>query len=655
MNNTEIQSNADMGGQSEAVEPLLGTPGGKQRQQQEKIHQASTLLPFKARLFLLLVSLVVCIFTLQNAIHDLEALGKISNMLASVDELLALVLTLLWVQQSCAAPSCSNGGGKKFPSLLNAEIPDLIKGLDSGLFTTVDLVNAYIARINEVNSTLKAVTQINPDALSIAADLDAARAAGDKKGPLHGIPILLKDSIGTFDKMENTAGSYALVGAKVPEDSTVVAKLRKAGAVILGKANMSQWANFRSFNSSNGWSSTGGQTEGAYFPKQDPVGSSSGSGVAISIGLAAASLGTETHGSIIAPAQMNNLVGIKPTVGLTSRHLVVPISERQDTIGPMARTVKDAAYLLAAIAGKDSKDNYTSSIPFETLPDYVSACQLGSLSGKRIGIPRNLIPSPLPQSFQYIVSSFNTALGVLREANATIIDDLYLPGQVLMNLGPYQMHVVNAEFISALPRYFASLTSNPANLTDLQSLINWTKSHGHLEHYPDRDVARWEGVLTNTGHGNDSPYFWGNYSAQIYAAGPQGILGALKNHSLDALVIPTWWSATMPAMLGTPVVTVPMGKLPNDGSVVEEKDQRGDLVRWAGNLPFGISFVGEGFSEEKLIGLAYDFEQKTKVRETVKPYVKPKTELRDVVAERVQKQIAKIAGKWSKDAADGVF
>ncbi|KAK4196943.1 putative amidase [Triangularia verruculosa] len=570
-------------------------------------------------------------------------------LISPVCKALAVTASFFWIHHGQAVATPQNGGttinGQEFPSLLNAEIHDLLEGLNSGLFTSVDLVNAYIARINEVNSTLKAVTQINPDALSIAADLDAARAAGTSHGPLHGIPILLKDSIATFDKMPNTAGSYALVGAKVPEDSTVVAKLRQAGAIILGKTNLSQWANFRSFNTSNGWSSTGGQTEGAYFPKQDPSGSSSGSGVASSLGLAAASLGTETHGSILSPAQINNLVGIKPTVGLTSRYLVVPISERQDTIGPMARTVKDAAYLLSAISGQDPKDNYTSAIPFPAVPDYVAACQLGSLAGKRIGIPRNLIPSPPPPPFQYIASTFNAALETLRQANATIIDDLYLPGQDLMNLGPYQMHVLNADFISALPTYFNLLTANPENLTDLPSLVNWTKSHGHLEHYPERDTARWESALTDTGHGNDSPYYWGNYSAQVFAAGPQGILGALKNHSLDALVLPTWWSPTMPALLGTPVVTVPLGKLPNDGSVVEERDQFGELVRSAGNQPFGISFVGEGFSEEKLIGLAYDFEQKTKVRERVEVYIKPKTELGDVVRKRLQKQAAKTDGQ----------
>jgi amidase len=192
---------------------------------------------------------------------------------------------------------------------------------------------AYLARITEVNSILHAVIETNPDALAIAAEMDAQRAAGSDIGPMHGIPILIKDNIATFDKMNTTSGSFSLLGAKVPEDSTMAANLRKNGAIILGKANLSQWANYRSSNSTNGWTSRGGQTTGAYYPLEDPSGSSSGSAVASSIGLAMAALGTETSGSILSPAQRNNLVGIKPTVGLTSRYLVIPISSTQDTVG----------------------------------------------------------------------------------------------------------------------------------------------------------------------------------------------------------------------------------------------------------------------------------------------------------------------------------
>lgn len=219
------------------------------------------------------------------------------------------------------------------PDLFTATIDDVQDGLSCRKYTSVQLTQAYLARISEVNGILRAVLETNPDALTIAAELDAMRARGTVLGPLHGVPILIKDNIATDDKMNNTAGSYALLGAKVVSDSTVAANLRKAGAIILGKTNLSQWANYRSSNSTNGWTSRGGQTTGAYYYNMDPSGSSSGSGVGSSIGLAMATLGSETSGSIISPSSRNNLVGIKPTVGLTSRYLVIPISSTQDTVG----------------------------------------------------------------------------------------------------------------------------------------------------------------------------------------------------------------------------------------------------------------------------------------------------------------------------------
>jgi amidase len=306
--------------------------------------------------------------------------------------LLTAVLSVTCVAETTWSDSCTSINGQAFPSLLDVTTEELITGLESGLFTSVDLVNAYIARIGEVNGTNHAVTQLNPDALAIAQALDDERANGTSRGPLHGIPVLIKNNIATFDSMDNTAGSYVFAGAKVPRDSTMAAKLRQAGAVILGKTNLSQWANFRSDNSSNGWSAIGGQVIAAYFPDQDPSGSSSGSGVSSSLALAHFCLGSETDGSIISPSDASNLVGIKPSVGLTSRSLVIPISEHQDTVGPMARTVKDAAYLLNAIAGFDETDNYTSAIPYPdyVLPDYVAACNFSALSGVRLGVPRNV-------------------------------------------------------------------------------------------------------------------------------------------------------------------------------------------------------------------------------------------------------------------------
>jgi len=220
-----------------------------------------------------------------------------------------------------------------YPDLLEVGAEELVAGLESGAWTSVELTKAYILRIKETNPVLRAVTEINPDALSIAAALDVERANGTIRSALHGIPMLIKNNIATNDQMNNTAGSYSLLGAKVPRDATVASKLRKAGVVLLGKSNLSQWANFRSSNSSNGWSAHGGQVTGAYYPNMDPSGSSSGSGVSSSIGLAFAALGTETDGSIVSPSSANNVVGIKPTVGLTSRSLVIPISEHQDTVG----------------------------------------------------------------------------------------------------------------------------------------------------------------------------------------------------------------------------------------------------------------------------------------------------------------------------------
>lgn len=524
--------------------------------------------------------------------------------------------------------------GHSFPPLIDATLEDLVNGLDAGLFTSVDLVNAYTARILEVNSTLRMVTELNPDALTIAATLDEERAANMSRGPLHGIPILIKDNIATDDKMNNTAGSYALLGAKVPSDSTMAAKLRKAGAILLGKTNLSQWANYRSSNSSNGWSANGGQTEGAYYPGQDPSGSSSGSGVASSLGLALGCLGTETDGSILSPSSQNNLVGIKPSVGLTSRYLVIPISEHQDTVGPMTRTVKDAATILTAIAGYDANDNYTSAIPFanngSAVPDYVQACTLDALQGKRIGVPRNYIDLSGSSSLAPVIPVFNAALDVLREAGATVIDNITLPGYEVLATASFENVVLGADFVTDLARYFAELTVNPYDLKSLSELKNFTQEFP-LEEYPERNTAVWEAALA-LGFGNDAPEVWSNYTAGQYFAGPLGITGALTNFSLDALVVPTPFAPYLPALLGSPVVTVPLGRLPANTTV--QTNSIGNLNASGPNFPYGFSFMGARFDEFNLIGLAYAFEQRTLVRDTIQPYIEPTTELVDVVNAR---------------------
>jgi len=513
------------------------------------------------------------------------------------------------------------------PLLLHATAEELALGLEKGDFTSVDLVDAYVGRIKEVNCTLHMVTEINPDAWKIANELDKERADGALRGPLHGLPILIKNNIATADEMNNTAGSWSLVGAKVPRDATVVSRLRAAGAILLGKSNLSQWANYRSNNSSNGWSAHGGQTYGAYYPGQDPSGSSSGSGVAASLGLALGTLGTETDGSIISPSQLNNIVGIKPTVGLTSRSLVIPISERQDSVGPMARTVKDAAYILQAIAGPDAADNYTSAIPWAsnssiTKPDYVAACTLHALIGARIGVPRNVIGRPTASTAP-IFDAFDAALTVLKSAGAVVVDNTnYTAYDSYMN-STAEDTVLSGDFSPNLAAYLAQLTYNPNAVLNLADVTNFTRNFP-AEQFPSRDTAIFDRSLA-LNFSNTDTTFYSAYQQNLYLGGPGGLLGALKAYSLDAVVLPSQFASGVSAIIGAPVITVPLGALPANTSVVT--NARGDLNTTAPNMPFGISFAGARWSEEALVGFAYAFEQRTRVRERVKPYVSPTTEL----------------------------
>lgn len=516
--------------------------------------------------------------------------------------------------------------GTPFPSLIDVDLEDLVTGLESGLFKSVDLVKAYTARINEVNSTLHMVTELNPDAIDIAANTDALRANGTILGPLHGIPILIKNNIATDDKMNNTAGSWSLIGAKVPRDSTMAAKLRKAGAIILGKTNLSQWANYRSDNTSNGWSAYGGQTYAAYYPGQDPSGSSSGSGVSSSIGLALAALGTETSGSILSPGEINNLVGIKPTTGLTSRYLVIPISEHQDTIGPMARSVKDAAYVLQAIAGPDPYDNYTSAIPNGTLPDYVAACDYNALAGKRIGVARNVIEIWNNQTDSAVLSAFDEAVKQIEEAGATIVDANFTAFEAWTS-DNNQTLVLNGDFISDLAKYFSELTYNPLGIENLAEEQNFTHTFP-AEDWPERDTLLWSAAL-KMGWNNTSPEFWAAYQTDLYYGGPGGILGALERTNTSAVLLPTALSPSIPAMVGSPVVTVPMGFHPATWNVT--MNTFGNLVANGPNIPFGLSFMGPKFSEADLIGFAYAYEQRTHHRDDVQPYIVPNIELADIV------------------------
>ena len=334
----------------------------------------------------------------------------------------------------------------------------------------------------------------------------------------------------------------------------------------------------------------------------------------------------KTSGSILSPSEASNLVGIKPTVGLVSRALVIPISQRQDTVGPMARTVKDAAYILQAIAGKDPNDNYTSAIP--CIPDYVAACNFSAFRGARIGVPRNVItPS---SGAEAPMAAFEAAINLMRKAGATIVDNANITAYALDQYlnGNASGIVLDADFVSDLPNlYLSKLVTNPQNIHSLAGVSNFTKSF-ELEDYPDRDTGVWDEALA-LGFNNTDPRFWEAYQINLITGGSGGILGVLANNSLDALILPTDFSAGLPALVGAPVITLPLGFYPANTTVT--RNRRGNLVATGPNVPFGISFLGPLWSEATLISFAYAFEQRTKVRNQVQPFVMPNTEVKDIV------------------------
>ncbi len=430
--------------------------------------------------------------------------------------------------------------------------------------------------------------------------------------------------------LTQAAGSYALRGATVSREATVVSKLRDAGAIVLGKATMGEWAQMRSrkASSSHGWSAYGGQGHGAYYPLQDPHGSSSGSAVAVSVGLALGSLATETSGSIVNPAERNNVVGIKPTLGLTSRSKVIPISLRQDTVGPIARTVTDAAYLLTAMAGKDKFDNWTSTQPFEEPPNYVEACRFPALRGARIGIPRNGIDYFLGNTTAPIMSAFENALQVIHHAGATITDPANFPSFDFPSLSRNSRIVLDTDFVAGLSDYLSSLVSNPNGLHSLHDITQYTMNDPR-EEYPNRDTYVWDRELDRN-ITNSSPESFQAYQANLRMAEEEGVIGALDKYNLDALIMPTFASFHLPAIAGLPVITVPLGFYPADTLVV--MNPKGTMVSVGPGIPFGIAFLGRRWSEEMLIGLAYAFEQRTMVKRARKPLISPSFELGDLRA-----------------------
>jgi len=488
--------------------------------------------------------------------------------------------------------------------LEEATFTDLQRRMDTGQDTARSLVEKYLARIGALDRqgpSLHSLIEINPDALTIADALDAERRTRGPRGPLHGIPILIKDNIATADRMMTTAGSLALVGAAPPRDAFVVTRLRNAGAVILGKTNLSEWANFRSSHSSSGWSARGGQTRNPYALDRSPSGSSSGSAVAAAANLAAAAVGTETSGSIVSPAQANSIVGIKPTVGLLSRSGIIPVAHTQDTPGPMARTVADAAALLGAMAGADPDDDAT--IPEKSEGSYTKFLDPDGLKGARLGIVRKRLSGNSAEADLVV----ETAIARMKARGAIIVDPTDIP--TLGTFDDAELDVLLYEFKSDLNKYLAWL--GPASpMHSLGDVIAFNNAHRDEElAYFGQELfvmAEAKGPLTSAAYTRARVDAWGY-------AGTYGIDGIMAKYRLDALVALTGGpaglidlrkgddrSAFLPglsgiaAVAGYPHITVPAGYI------------RG--------LPVGLSFVGRAWSEPTLIRLAYAYEQATRHR-----------------------------------------
>lgn len=534
---------------------------------------------------------------------------------------------------SCFAHGGAAFGPHTLPDLYEASVSELRAGLDKGHFTSVDLVTAYIARIKEVNlqgPTLRAVIEINPHALLEAAARDTERHAGKERAALHGIPVLLKDNIATRieDGMNTTAGSFALLGSVPPRDAHVVARLRAAGAVILGKANLSEWAHFRG-GLASGWSGRGGQATNPYFPGADPSGSSSGSAIASAIGLTAVALGSETDGSIISPSSKNNLVGIKPTVGLTSRAGVVPISSNQDTVGPIARSVSDAAHVLSVIAGKDPLDSFTLAQPFRTPPDYTRALRRGAFRGARVGVPRIGVTTRLSAP---VAAAMEGALDVLRSLGAIVVDPADLPSATEISRSDNESVVLNTDFKVEVATYIAGLRHVLTGVHTLADLIAFDDAHPDLEEVPPFYTSQSTFLEAEQTDGKSDPAYIAALAANHDLGRTRGIDAALKSANLTALIYPSSVAPGPAAIAGYPIVTVPLGFLPDNTTA----SAANPTINTAPGLPFGISFVGTAWSEFTLIALAFDYEQETlnRLKRRAFSAAVPKTQLADVMRHR---------------------
>lgn len=487
--------------------------------------------------------------------------------------------------------------------LEEATITQLQNRMRSGELTSRSLVEKYMSRIAPLDQrgpTLRAVLEINPDALAIAQALDQERSAGKTRGPLHGIPVLIKDNIGTADRMTTTAGSLALEGSIPATDAFVVQRLRAAGAVLLGKTNLSEWANFRSTHSSSGWSGRGGQCRNPYALDRNPSGSSSGSGVAAAANYCPVAVGTETDGSIVSPSNNCSLVGIKPTLGLVSRAGIIPIAHSQDTAGPMTRSIEDAAILLSALAGIDPADTATRERAGKTQPDYAKFLDSNGARGVRIGVPRKVFFGSSAPADRIV----ETAIAVLKTLGAEIVDPADIA--TASEFEKSELEVLLYEFKTDLNAYLASLGSS-TRMRTLKDLIDFNEKNRDREMpYFGQEIfemAQKKGPLTDKAYREA-------LEKDLRQSRKDGIDKAMEKHKLDAFVAPTSGppsltdlingdygvngSSTVPAVAGYPHITVPAG--------------------FYLGLPVGISFFGRAWSEPTLIQIAYAYEQATKHR-----------------------------------------
>ena len=507
-----------------------------------------------------------------------------------------------FLRQAAAAAIASRAASAQPFEVEELTLADMARGMAEGRFSARMLAERYLARIESLDRAgpaLRSVIEINPDALAIADLLDRERQERGPRGPLHGAPILLKDNIDTADRMRTSAGSLALAGSVAPRDGFMVERLRGAGAVILGKTNLSEWANFRSTHSVSGWSGRGGQTRNPYVLDRNPCGSSSGSGVAVAANLCTVAVGTETDGSVVCPASMNGVVGIKPTVGLVSRSGIVPIAHSQDTAGPMARTVRDAAILLGAMTGADQRDPVTQAAVAHAQPDYTKFLDAGGLRGARLGVARKFFGSNAA-----VDKLMEERIAEMKRQGAEIVDPADLPSHG--KYGDSEMEVLLYEFKNDLNVYL--LARKPDVKTrSLADLIAFNEQHRAEEMpYFEQEIfvtAQKKGPLGEKAY-RDA------LAQNLRLSRQEGIDAVVKRHRVDAIVAPTagpaWvtdWvngdhdtggCSTPAAVAGYPHITVPAG--------------------FVHGLPVGLSFFGPAWSEPVLLRLAYAFEQATKAR-----------------------------------------